>query len=100
MSLLSERNVMSTNEKRKQPQQGQRASDFGPDRGNFLFKAGQTVKLTLNHTGKLPKNAMGHNFVLIAGGTDMASFAQVAMQASDNEYIPKKGCSSTYQAHW
>lgn len=60
------------------------------DKQEIRVKAGQTVRLTLNHTGKLPKNAMGHNFVLIAGGTDMASFAQIAMQASDNEYIPEK----------
>lgn len=60
------------------------------DKQEIRVKAGQTVRLTLNHTGKLPKNAMGHNFVLIAGGTDMASFAQIAIQASDNEYIPEK----------
>lgn len=60
------------------------------DKTQITVKAGQTVRLTLNHTGKLPKTAMGHNFVLIAGGTDIADFAQIAMQASDNEYIPEK----------
>ncbi|ODS84474.1 MAG: azurin [Cytophagaceae bacterium SCN 52-12] len=52
-------------------------------------KAGQTVKLTLKHTGKLAKAAMGHNFVLLAQGTDVAAFGQKAAQARDTEYIPK-----------
>lgn len=51
-------------------------------------KAGQTVKLTLKHTGKLAKTAMGHNFVLLAPGTDVAAFGQKAAQARDTEYIP------------
>lgn len=60
------------------------------DMSEIMVKAGQKVKLTLKHTGKLPKTAMGHNFVLLAAGTDMAAFAQEAMKASDNEYIPAK----------
>ncbi|GAA4436767.1 azurin [Ravibacter arvi] len=56
-------------------------------------KAGQSVKLTLKHTGKLAKAAMGHNFVLLAQGTDVASFGQKAAQARDTEYIPKSEAS-------
>ncbi len=56
-------------------------------------KAGQTVKLTLKHTGKLAKAAMGHNFVLLAQGTDVAAFGQKAAQARDTEYIPKSEAS-------
>ena len=56
-------------------------------------KAGQTVKLTLKHTGKLAKAAMGHNFVLLAQGTDVAGFGQKAAQARDTEYIPKSEAS-------
>lgn len=51
--------------------------------------AGSTVKLTIRHTGKLPKSAMGHNFVLLAQGTDLAQFATAAMAAAANDYIPK-----------
>lgn len=56
-------------------------------------KAGQTVKLTLKHTGKLAKAAMGHNFVLLAAGTNVADFGQKAAQARDTEYIPKSEAS-------
>ena len=35
-------------------------------------KAGQKVKLTLRHIGTLDKNVMGHNFVLLKPGVDMA----------------------------
>ncbi len=52
-------------------------------------KAGETVTLTLKHTGKLPKAAMGHNWVLLAAGTDVKAFATEAMKARDNEYIPE-----------
>lgn len=57
-------------------------------------KAGQNVKLTLKHVGKLPKAAMGHNFVLLAQGTDVAAFGQKAAQARDTEYIPKGEAAS------
>ncbi len=49
---------------------------------------GATVELTIKHTGKLPKAAMGHNFVLLAQGTDMNQFAMTAMAAAATEYIP------------
>ncbi len=51
-------------------------------------KAGEEIKLTLNHTGKLAKAAMGHNIVVLVPGTDAAAFGQAAMQAKDNDYIP------------
>lgn len=51
-------------------------------------KEGQTVKLTLKHVGKLPAAAMGHNWVLLESGTDLATFAQAAMKAKDNQYVP------------
>ena len=52
-------------------------------------KAGTTVKLTLKHVGKLPKQAMGHNFVLLKKGVEMKDFAMTAMKARDNDYIPQ-----------
>lgn len=61
------------------------------DKNEIRVKAGEKIKLTLNHTGKLPKNAMGHNFVLLEAGTDVAKFAQIAMNAKATEYIPAKG---------
>lgn len=58
------------------------------DKKELKVKAGQKVKLTLKHTGKLAKTAMGHNFVLLAAGTDLAQFASKANLARDTEYIP------------
>jgi azurin len=49
--------------------------------------AGQTVQLTLTHVGELPEAAMGHNWVLLTQGTDMATFAEASITAKDNEYI-------------
>ena len=49
------------------------------------------MKLTLNHTGKLVKNVMGHNFVLLTEETEVPKFSQAAMNARDTEYIPSTG---------
>lgn len=51
-------------------------------------KEGQTVRLTLNHVGTMAKNAMGHNFVLLKEGVDLAGFGQKAATAMENDYIP------------
>ena len=51
-------------------------------------KAGRTVKLTLTHVGTMEKAAMGHNFVLLKAGTDVAAFANKAMTATATDYIP------------
>lgn len=61
------------------------------DKKVIRVKAGEKVRLTLKHTGKLDKTVMGHNFVLLAQGTDMAKYAQAAMKAKDNDYIPASG---------
>ena len=50
--------------------------------------AGRTVKLTLSHSGKLKANMMGHNFVLLKAGTDVAKFAQKAAVAKATGYLP------------
>ncbi len=63
------------------------------DKKELKVKAGETVVLTLKHTGKLAKAAMGHNFVLLAQGTDVAAFGAKAAQARDTEYIPKSEAS-------
>lgn len=61
------------------------------DTNEIKVKAGEKIKLTLNHTGKLPKNAMGHNFVLLTKGTDVAKYATAAMSKKENEYILPAG---------
>lgn len=52
-------------------------------------KEGQTVKLTLKHVGKLPKAAMGHNWVLLTQGTSIQEFGAKAAKFAANEYIPE-----------
>ena len=58
------------------------------DMSEIKVMEGQTVVLTLNHTGKLPIEAMGHNFVLLNQGVVMADFATAAVQAKATDYIP------------
>lgn len=60
--------------------------------------AGQIVTLTLKHTGKMDKITMGHDFVLLRQGTDLAAFAHEAMNAKDSDYIPES-LSASVIAH-
>jgi len=62
--------------------------DMMYDLSEIKVKEGQTVKLTLNHTGKLPKESMGHNWTLLAQGTIVSDFAAKAMLAKDSDYNP------------
>jgi azurin len=59
------------------------------DTKEFKVKAGQKIKLTFKHAGKYAKQAMGHNFVLLKSGVDIAEFASKANLARDTDYIPK-----------
>ena len=52
-------------------------------------KSCKTVTLTLNHTGKLPANVVGHNWVLSVAA-DVKELAMTGMQAGlENRYLPK-----------
>jgi len=55
----------------------------------ITVKAGQKVKLTLNHLGKLDKKVMGHNVVILKKGVDLVAFAAKAAAAKNNDYIPE-----------
>lgn len=59
------------------------------DQAEIRVSAGSKVVLTLNHTGKMPVTAMGHNFVLLNEGVDMEAFSTAAIGAKDNDYIPE-----------
>ncbi|MFT5569915.1 MAG: azurin [Cyclobacteriaceae bacterium] len=50
---------------------------------------GQVVTLTLKHTGGMSVEAMGHNWVLLATGTDAAMFGGAAVSAKSTGYIPQ-----------
>ena len=50
-------------------------------------KAGEELKVVLTNAGTLPKEAMGHNWVLLKAGTDVAAFATAGMTAKETDYI-------------
>ncbi|MFD2725235.1 azurin [Hyunsoonleella rubra] len=58
------------------------------DKKELKVKAGQKVKLTLRHTGKMDINVMGHNIVILKQGVDITAFGNKAATARDNGYIP------------
>ena len=55
----------------------------------FTFGTGKPIKLTLKHIGKIPKEAMGHNLVILQEGTDQTAFALKANDAKATDYIPE-----------
>lgn len=59
------------------------------DKRVLSVHAGQEVTLIFHHSGNMPKNAMGHNFVLLKQGTDMDAFDKAAAKAGDSDFIPK-----------
>ncbi|MGE5944817.1 MAG: azurin [Flavobacteriales bacterium] len=68
------------------------------DLSEIKVKAGQKVKITLRHKGKLDVNVMGHNFVILKEGVDMTDFATKAAVSKDTNYIPK-GSENDIVAH-
>jgi azurin len=43
--------------------------------------------LKFSHVGKLPKEAMGHNVVILKAGVDVDKFAQKAAASPKTEYL-------------
>ena len=58
------------------------------DLSEIKVKAGQKIKLTLRHKGKMDVNVMGHNVVILKKGVDVADFGGKAATARDTDYIP------------
>ena len=58
------------------------------DKNVLRAKAGKNIILTLNHIGKLPKNIMGHNLVLLKMNVDVNVFSKLALEFKNNDYIP------------
>ena len=54
----------------------------------FEVQSGEPVTLVLENAGSMPKEAMGHNFVLLQTGSSVPDFAQKTMTAKENDYIP------------
>lgn len=55
---------------------------------NIVAKEGDLIKINFQNIGKMPKAAMGHNFVLLKPGIDVAFFATRAMASKHDDYIP------------
>jgi azurin len=51
---------------------------------------GESIKVVLTHAGTLPKNVMGHNWILLIAGNDPVAFAAAAATEAANGYIPAK----------
>ena len=51
-------------------------------------KPGEELKVVLTHVGQQPKEVMGHNWILLKKGTDVAAFDAAAVTAKDSDYIP------------
>ena len=58
------------------------------DKDELRVPEGSSVELTLNHTGQMVAQSMGHNVVILKQGTNVTDFATAAISASDRDYIP------------
>lgn len=58
------------------------------NKSEIHVKAGQKVKLTLKHVGKLEKNVMGHDWALLTKDADMDAVGKAAALDGDKEGIP------------
>jgi azurin len=52
-------------------------------------RPGQTIHVTLNNTGTMPKAVMGHNWILLKAGKDPVAYANAAISAAGENYQPK-----------
>lgn len=57
-------------------------------------KAGEKVRITLKNVGTVPKEAMGHDFILLKPGTDIAAYAAKAAESKATDYVPASELSS------
>jgi azurin len=51
-------------------------------------KPGEPLKVVLTNNGTQPVEVMGHNWVLLKAGTDVAAFDAAALTSKDTGYIP------------
>ena len=51
-------------------------------------RPGEDLKVILTNNGTQPKEVMGHNWVLLRAGTDVAAFDAAALNSKDTGYIP------------
>lgn len=59
------------------------------DKKELTVTTGQEVTIDFKHLGKMPKQAMGHNVVILKEGTELPAFSAAAAQAAAHDYIPQ-----------
>lgn len=47
----------------------------------------QKIELTLKNIGSMPKQSMGHNWILLEPGTDTKAFVEAGLIAASTDYI-------------
>jgi azurin len=52
-------------------------------------KVGEELKIVLTNIGTLPKEVMGHNFVILKKGSDAAAFSTAATTSKATGFIPE-----------
>lgn len=60
------------------------------DVATITVAPGESITITLTNHMTLPKDIMGHNWVLLTAGTDPVAFATAAVPEAANGYIPPK----------
>src|SRR5688500_6587181 len=60
------------------------------DVASIAVAPGETIKVVLTNASTLPKDVMGHNWVLLKARTDPVAFANAAAPEAGNGYIPSK----------
>ena len=60
------------------------------DLASIPVAPGETIKVVLTNASTLPKNVMGHNWIVLAAGADPVAFAAAAAPEAATGYIPSK----------
>jgi azurin len=58
------------------------------DKTEITATPGETLRLVLKSIGKMPKIAMGHNFVLLKPSVDLVEFNKAGFNERENDFIP------------
>lgn len=49
---------------------------------------GEELRVVLTNVGSMPKETMGHNWILLKAGADALAFVTAAVNAKDTGYVP------------
>jgi azurin len=59
------------------------------DVASITASPGESIKVVLTNASTLPKSVMGHNWFLLAKGTDPLAFANAGTANADAGYVPE-----------